>query len=119
MARMKLMTKAIEEMFRKTGSQEDEGKDAKIILKIFNPYGHATWYCTEYDPEQRLLFGFASMFGDYNDEWGYTSLDELVNVQPIPGLFLERDAHFDYPKVSEMTLICKKMEWQLPDHPRY
>ncbi|MBI9080820.1 MAG: DUF2958 domain-containing protein [Pseudodesulfovibrio sp.] len=119
MGRMKLMTKEIEKKFKSIGSQEDKGRDAQIILKIFNPYGNATWYFTEFEPESRLLFGFASLFQDHNDEWGYTSLDELVSLQPIPGLYLERDAHLDHPKVSEMTLICKKMGWQLPDHPRY
>ena len=119
MGRMKLMTKELEKKFKSVGSQEGLGEDAQIILKIFNPYSNATWYFTEYDPEQRVLFGFASLFGDHNDEWGYTSLDELASVQPIPGLYLERDAHFDYPKVSEMTLICRKMEWSTPDHPKY
>lgn len=111
MGRMKLMTKEIEQAFQKTGSQDGLGPDAVILLKIFNPYGSATWYFTEYDPKERLLFGFASLFGDENDEWGYVSLDELENVQPIPGLYLERDLHFGTKRAGDVETIKKRMGW--------
>ena len=116
-ARMELMTQEIEQKFHDLGCQEGLGRSAVIVLKVFNPCGQQTWYFTEYDPENRLLFGFASLFGDCNDEWGYTSLDELESVRLPFGLHLERDLHFGYPKAGEVGPICKKMEWSMPDHP--
>ncbi len=116
MARMRLITKEIEQKFHDLGCQEGLGPDATVVLKGFNPCGAQTWYFTEYDPEQRLLFGFASLFGDYCDEWGYTSLDELESVNLPFGLGLERDRHFGYPTAGEVRPICRKMSWDMPSH---
>gem|GEM_PF-5298616 len=42
-----------------------------IIAKFLNPTGAGTWYATEYNTRERIFFGYASIFGDWNDEWGY------------------------------------------------
>jgi hypothetical protein len=73
---MKLFTKIMEKRFARIGSQSAE-KDPLIIAKFFNPTGSGTWYATEYDPDRRVFFGYVSIFGDWNDEWGSFSLDEL------------------------------------------
>ena len=90
---MKLMTKQLEQRFKEVGSQEDI-KDPLVIAKYFNPTGAGTWYATEYNPEQRLFFGYVSIFGDINDEWGYFSLDELESFKGQFGLGIERDLYF-------------------------
>ena len=104
---MKLMTKALEARFAKVGRQEDVPfKDKVIIAKYFNPTGAGTWFATEYDAKDRLFFGFASIFGDHNDEWGYFSLDELESIKTPPfGLGIERDRHFGEKKCSEVDII--------------
>ena len=66
---MKLMTKALEERFAQVGRQESV-KDPIVIAKFFNPTGAGTWYATEYYPDDKVFFGYASIFGDWNDEWG-------------------------------------------------
>lgn len=114
---MKLMNKEIEERFKSIGSQEGKGKDAIVVLKIFNPAGSQTWYLTEYDSKDRLFFGFVSLFGGADDEWGYVSLDELESVKLPFGLTLERDLHFGAPKAGEVKAICMKMRWELPSNP--
>ncbi len=73
---MKLLTKDLEQRFAKVGFQ-DNVKDPLIIAKFFNPTGAGTWCATEYNTRERIFFGYASIFGDWNDEWGFFSLDEL------------------------------------------
>jgi len=104
---MKLMTKAIEQRFAQVGSQEETPFKEKIIIaKFFNPSGIGTWYATEYNPEERLFFGFCSLFGDHNDEWGYFSLTELESIKTPPfGLGIERDMHFGEKPCGEVNII--------------
>lgn len=95
---MKLMTKEIEKKLRQNpfGSHEDEGENAKVIVKFFNPYGAGTSLITEGEQEEDgdwLLFGKIHIF-DW--EWGYVSLSELektkVNIFGM-SLPLERDMY--------------------------
>ena len=83
------------------GSQEDI-KDPLVIAKYFNPTGAGTWYATEYNPEERLFFGYVSIFGDWNDEWGYFSLDELEGFKGQFGLGIERDLFFVEKRASRV-----------------
>jgi hypothetical protein len=99
---MKLLTKTLEKRFAKIGSQENV-KDPLVIAKFFNPTGVGTWYATEYDPKHRLFFGYASIFGDWNDEWGYFSLDELAAYKGRFGLGIERDLYFGEKRISEVV----------------
>ena len=98
---MKLMTKELKERFEMVGSQEDI-KDPLVIAKYFNPTGAGTWYATEYNPEERLFFGYVSIFGDWNDEWGYFSLDELEKFKGQFGLGIERDLFFVETRASRV-----------------
>ena len=95
------MTKELEQKFAKVGSQENI-KDPVIIAKFFNPTGSGTWYATEYDPETRTFFGYVSIFGDWNDEWGTFSLDELGSFRGNLGLGIERDLYFEEKPSSQV-----------------
>jgi len=56
--------------------------------------GASDWYCVEYDPNDRLFFGYTILNGDrQNSEWGYTSLDDLVNIN-IHGVQVDYDRHW-------------------------
>ena len=98
---MKLMTKALENRFIQVGSQANK-KDPLIIAKFFNPTGAGTWYATEFDPESQTFFGYASIFGDWNDEWGTFSLDELQSYRSPFGLGIERDIYFTEQPASQV-----------------
>ncbi|MFA5395088.1 MAG: DUF2958 domain-containing protein [Methanogenium sp.] len=100
---MKLLTKEIIKRFAEVGSQENE-KDPIVIAKFFNPTGAGTWYATEYDPKEKIFFGYVSIFGDHNDEWGSFSLEELENVECKAGLSIERDLHCGEQKISEFNI---------------
>ena len=91
---MKLMTKAIEKRFEKTGRQEGIN-DPVCIAKFFCPWNYWTWYATEYDSESKNFFGV--VYG-HEIEWGYFNLDELQSVKGdgfSAGLGIERDRLFD------------------------
>ena len=97
---MKLLTKALEKRFAEVGKQDL--KDPIVIAKFFYPAGAGTWYAVEYYPKERLFFGYVSIFGDWNDEWGYFSLDGLENFQGKFGLGLERDLYFKERPFSQI-----------------
>jgi hypothetical protein len=99
---MKLLTEALEKRFAQVGSQA-ECKDPIIVAKFFNPTGASIWYASEYDPKTRTFFGYVSIFGDWNDEWGYFSLDELQSYRGKFGLGIERDLYF--PKQPSSKVI--------------
>ena len=99
---MRLMTKELEKRFLKVGSQENI-KDPVIVAKFFNPTGAGTWYATEYDPKEKMFFGYVSIFGDWNDEWGYFSLAELESYVGRFGLGIERDLYWEEVKASTVT----------------
>ena len=96
---MELMTAELEKRFAAVGSQEKK-KDPVIVAKFFNPTGAGTWYATEYDPATKVFFGYVSIFGDWNDEWGSFSLQELQSYKGPFGLGIERDLYWQEKKVS-------------------
>ena len=98
---MKLMTKKLLERFAQVGSQAEE-RDPLIIAKYFNPCGAGTWYATEYDPKTRIFFGYVSIFGDWNDEWGSFALDELQSYKGPLRIGIERDLYFGEKRASEV-----------------
>jgi hypothetical protein len=98
---MKLMTKQLEKRFAQVGSQENV-KDPVIIAMFFSPDGAGTWYATEYDAKTQTFFGYVSIFGDWNDEWGYFSLQELESFKGHLGLGIERDFYWTEKKASSV-----------------
>jgi len=102
---MKLLTRALKKRFAEVGNQEVI-HDPLVIAKFFNPAGAGTWYATEYLPEGGLFFGFVSIFGDHNDEWGYFGLTELTDISGNLGLGIERDKFF---REKRMSLLIPKV----------
>ena len=127
---MKLLTEEIIKNFEKVGRQENS-KDPLVIVKYFNPMGAGTWYATEmyyrvlskegdeedinvkdYKPKpgdeitETIFYGYVSIFGDWNDEWGYFSLSELQEFHGLGGLGIERDLYAHLPR--PMSEICPK-----------
>lgn len=103
---MQLLTKELLKRFEKVGSQENIS-DPIVIAKFFNPAGAGTWYATEYDPESKEFFGYVSIFGDWNDEWGSFALSELESYRDKFGLGIERGLYFDEKPISEVVLKAR------------
>tara|TARA_R100000687_G_scaffold39940_1_gene32567 strand:- start:544 stop:837 length:294 start_codon:yes stop_codon:yes gene_type:complete len=96
---MQLLTKEIENRFKKIGSQENI-EDPEIIVKFFNPTGLGTWYATEYNPKEKMFFGLVH---GHDKELGYFSLEELESVKGPLGIGIERDRYFGFDnKISSV-----------------
>lgn len=104
---MKLLTKEIEKRIPAIRAQEELGEKAVAHVKFFSPVGHATWFATEYDPDERLFFGWAELHPGCG-ELGYFSLDELESVRLPLGLGIERDLHFNPKPLNEAIQTWKK-----------
>ena len=98
---MRLMTAELEKRFAQVGSQE-EAKDPVIVAKFFNPMGAGTWYATEYDSDNKMFFGYVSIFGGIEDEWGYFSITELESYESPYGTGIERDLYWTERKASSV-----------------
>ena len=66
--------------------------DPTVIAKLFDAFGSATWWVTEYDESNRLCFGYVT--GMVEDEWGYASLDEMAELNYGPAPRIEVDLYF-------------------------
>lgn len=69
--------------------------------------GGSDWYAAEYDPADRLFFGYAILNNDLdNSEWGYFSYDELREIN-IRGLQIDRDLHWRVRPAGEVERIVQ------------
>ena len=105
---MQLMNRPIEKRFAKIGEQDVP--DPIVIVKFFNPCGAGTWWATEYNSETKIFFGYVSIFGDHNDEWGCFSLEELESIKGFGGLGIERDLYCGEKKISEFNIPTLKIK---------
>ena len=96
---MELLTKELREKFKKQGRVED-GEDPMVICKFFNPTGRGTWYAIEYNEQDKIFYGYVSIFGDHNDEFGDFTLEELESLKLPMGLGIERDLYWESRKLS-------------------
>lgn len=76
----------------------EDPKDFPPVVKLFCPWGGATWLLTELDPEDPdIAFGLCDL-GMGFPELGTVSLSELASVTGPGGLRIERDLHFTAEK---------------------
>ena len=54
--------------------------EADKIVHLHYFVGGCDWWVVEYDPTERLAFGYACLGDPQMAEWGYIPLDELVEV---------------------------------------
>jgi len=90
---MKLLTKAIEKTLPKIYETENVNSSEKILrVKFFHPYSQMTWYGVEYDPMNKIFFGYVA--NGQMGEWGDFSLNDLEEAV-VCGLHIERDMYFE------------------------
>ena len=98
---MKMITKAIENAMNKYPlySQDGKGDEAKVLFKVFNPYGGQSWYVLEageVSNGDRELFVYSTCGREGG--YGYMMLSDLTEtkVRVFGHLMpLERDLYFD------------------------
>ncbi len=96
---MKLITEEFEALFKDYPlyAQEHE-KDPLVIAKLFAPAGSATWFLTEYDPVEKIAFGYVT--GLAENELGYISLTEMESIKGPLGIGIEQDLYFQQKRLS-------------------
>jgi len=98
---MKLLTSEQEMQLRANGAanlartaRDQEPEDFRPVVKLFCPWGAATWLLTELDPDEPdIAFGLCDL-GMGFPELGSVSLIELGSVRGPGGLCIERDLYF-------------------------
>ncbi len=99
---MKLITKAQYVQLARNGKrnrelaeQDREAIDYFPVVKLFCPWGAATWLLTEIDlASPDLAFGLCDL-GMGSPEIGRVSLTEIAALRGPGGLRVERDIHFE------------------------
>lgn len=76
-----------DEQFPKLYATEEVKIDDKVLRARFYELNSGwEWYLTEYDPNEKIAFGFVKGF---ENEWGYFSLLEMQQISSI-----KRDTSF-------------------------
>jgi hypothetical protein len=89
---------------RKNGehiARDGNTEDFEPVVKLFCPWGAATWLISEIDPEESdRAFGLCDL-GMGLPEIGSVSLEELRQLRGPMGLRIERDLHFRADKTLQ------------------
>ena len=88
---MKLITKAQRAKLMRNAKAQDGTKDFAPVVKLFTPWGGATWLLSELD-EHGIAFGLCDL-GLGSPELGYVAIDDIEAIRGPFGLRVERDRH--------------------------
>jgi len=72
-------------------------EDIIISVRLFALNSAAVWLIAEYNPETKMAFGYADLYGQGpagGAEWGYISIDELESLRFSIIPQVEKDKHF-------------------------
>lgn len=76
-------------------STQNVDSDEKVMhARLFALGSAATWLVAEYDPQDKIAFGYANLGNPQEAEWGYVSIDELEELKFMGIPQVEVDAHF-------------------------
>lgn len=81
--------------------------DPMVWAKYFTPDSSWTWYAIEFDPKERLFFGWVV---GLEHELGYFSLLELEESTGPLGLRIERDLGFTAQPLSQVQAMHQERE---------
>ena len=94
---------------------EKYSKDIIVVVKLFDLGSSINWWLSEYDPVNKIWFGYVTWF--YEDEWGTVSLEELedldlpMNIEWIGNVWsiprVEIDKHFSPTKFPDLPFNKK------------
>ena len=74
---------------------EQVDADEKVMhARLFALGSAATWLIAEYDPEEKVAFGYCFLSNPEDAEWGYVSIAELESLKFMGIPRVELDAHF-------------------------
>lgn len=101
---MKLLTEAIKKRMKKYPLYSQDGKkdEAIVIAKFFINRGAWTWYITEGDIDEDIMYGI-TVNGHGECEYGYVSISEMENLRTSDGLSIEREISFKPCTLRELN----------------
>ena len=76
-------------------------KTGVALIKYFTPDGSATWYLSEYYPEDDVFYGYCDL-GNGFPELGYVGRKELRETRGKMGLHIERDYYYTPKTFNEI-----------------
>jgi len=91
---MQLLPQGIAATLPPLFTTEEIPVEQKVLhVKLFDPYTQWTWYASEYDPKERVFFGYVV---GQECELGYFSLDELESLMMPDNVTprIDRDVSF-------------------------
>lgn len=86
-------------------TESTSAQDKTIFARLFALASAATWYIAEFDPEQRLAFGYADLGDPVSAEWGYISVAELESLRWLGVPRVELDLHFTPTKFGDLKEV--------------
>lgn len=69
-------------------------QDKVMHARLFALGSAATWLIAEYDPKEKIAFGYCFLGNPEDAEWGYVSVAELESLKFMGIPRVELDAHF-------------------------
>jgi len=103
---MKLITASLQKKLEAGCKNEESGKKAIPVMKLFYPVGSATWIISSIN-EDGNMFGLCDL-GQGSPEMGYVSLQELTEFKGHMGLGIERDRYWEPKKGSTLSDYAEK-----------
>ena len=91
----------LEQELREEFNRPEDQKTGVALVKYFTPDGSATWYISEYMPEDDVFYGYCDLGNGY-PELGYVSRKELRETRGKMGLHIERDYYFTPKTLNEI-----------------
>ena len=80
--------------------ETSEQQDPLVHIKLFDPSSSWTWFVIEYDPKERIGYGYVCGF---EKELGSFDLAELEAIRTGPlKLRIERDLYFEPCRLSQL-----------------
>ena len=90
------------ELIKEFNRPEDK-KTGVALIKYFTPDGSASWYLSEYFPEDDVFYGYCDL-GNGFPELGYVSRTELRETRGKMGLHIERDYYYTPKTYNDIQL---------------
>lgn len=88
---MKLFTKTQRAKLMRNAQAQDGTRDFVPVVKLFTPWGGATWLLSELD-EHGVAFGLCDL-GLGSPELGYVAIDDIEAIRGPFGLRVERERY--------------------------
>lgn len=97
---------------------DDSTHDPIPVLKLFVPWGAATWLITEMMPsDPDLLFGLCDL-GMQCPELGYVRVSEIESITGPGGLRIERDIHWTGKHALSVYADAARERGRIEEYPK-